>query len=199
MRMRGAVWTAACGALLAAGARGAEEEETSGPSLGASVYTPDFVEITPDLDQAVAKGLEFLRKAQHRNGSWFGRGGAYPMAMTGLAGTAFLAAGRTPGRGRDSALLKKAVDYVLAHQRPDGLYDSGNESSRPMYGHGFAMMFLAQVYGMEVGDEEFRDQLARSLERAVTRSQSAQSMDGGWYYTPNANRHEGSVTSPKRQ
>jgi len=70
------------------------------------------------------------------------------------------------------------------------------ESVRYMYGHGFAMMFLASAYGEEK-DAKKRNRLKDILTRGVKYSINAQSSRGGWYYTSKADGHdqdEGSVT-----
>ena len=67
-----------------------------------------------------------------------------------------------------------------------------------MYGHGFATMYLAQVYGMEE-DASRQDRLHRVLEKAVSLIVRAQSTYGGWYYTPDSGFDEGSVTVTQLQ
>jgi hypothetical protein len=65
-----------------------------------------------------------------------------------------------------------------------------------MYGHGFATLFLASVYGDEE-NEKRRERLKDILTRAVKYIGNAQSTQGGWFYTSKADGHdqdEGSVT-----
>jgi hypothetical protein len=49
----------------------------------------------------------------------------------------------------------------------------------PMYGHGFATLFLAEVYGM-TGDESVKEK----LQKAVKLIQKTQNREGGWRYQP---------------
>jgi hypothetical protein len=70
-----------------------------------------------------------------------------------------------------------------------------------MYGHGFAMLFLGSVYGEEE-DKDRREKLKDILTRAVTYCGSAQSTQGGWFYTSKTEGHdsdEGSVTVTQMQ
>ena len=67
------------------------------------------------------------------------------------------------------------------------------EEGRSMYGHGFATLYLASVYGMEE-DLRKQEKLKRVLDKAVGLIASAQSSAGGWIYTPDSNSDEGSVT-----
>src|SRR5262249_57158211 len=76
---------------------------------------------------------------------------------------------------------------------PNGLIPGpGSDSGRPMHGHGFALLFLATVHGMET-DPAARERLAPAIRRGVRLVDAAQSPFGGWTYTPGGG-DEGSVT-----
>jgi squalene cyclase len=153
------------------------------------------VEINARHDAAIERSLAWLAKNQANDGSWrseSGTNGTYQMAMTGLAGLAILSAGHSPGRGKYGANAMRAIRFVLKHQDRDGLFTTGNDGQQ-MYGHGFAMTFLAEAYGMEIGGELSKE-IREALTRAVKKSGQSQSMRGGWYYSPNSGADEGSVT-----
>ncbi len=152
------------------------------------------------IEQAIGRGVEFLVRTQNRDGSWRGSGGygVYPTAMTALAGMALLGSGSTPTRGRHWRAVRRAVDSLVASSQPDGLITALVEEGRSMYGHGFATMFLAQVYGMEE-DRDRQERLHRVLGKAVELIARAQSSYGGWYYTPDSAADEGSVTVTQMQ
>lgn len=154
----------------------------------------DFVEITPKQEEAAEKGLAWLAKNQAKDGSWGSEGssGTYQMAMTGLAGLALLSAGHSPGRGKYGANVARAIEFVLKSQDRDGLISSRNDG-QTMYGHGFAMTFLAEAYGMDSGTE-FNERIKTALALAVKKTNQSQSSRGGWYYSPNSGADEGSVT-----
>ena len=59
----------------------------------------------------------------------------------------------------------------------------------PMYEHGFATLFLAEVYGMSPRDD-MRDKLARAVD-LIVRTQNA---EGGWRYQPRREDADISVT-----
>lgn len=154
-----------------------------------------FQEIIPRQEQALERATAWLARCQQREGSWRahpGGGEAYPCAMTGLAGMALLSTGNTPSRGKYGAQVLHAVQYLLKRQDPTGLISFPGED-RCMYGHGFAMTFLAECYGMEPTGE-LAERLKRCLDKAVALTSRAQSNEGGWYYTPNSGADEGSVT-----
>ncbi len=155
--------------------------------------------VTVATERAIEKGIQWLARHQGRDGSFReggqGMGGAYPTAMTALAGMAFLGHGDTPTRGRYANNVRRCVRFLLNPRmaRRSGLITSPGEEGRSMYGHGFATMFLACTMG-ETGDVELEARLKRVLEGAIRLTGRAQSKLGGWYYSPESQNDEGSVT-----
>ena len=169
------------------------------PAPGASPRpaTPHLVEtsgldlVTPATQLAIDRGLAWLASRQHADGS-FGSGTHYRqnVAVTGLCGMAFLSAGHTPGRGKYGAHVQKAVDFILSRCQPSGyIIEESSTSHGPMYGHGFATTFLAEVYGMTASPD-----VREKLERAVKLIISSQNEEGGWRYFPEPNEADISVT-----
>ena len=151
--------------------------------------------ITPEAKAAIERGLAYLARTQDRQGSWANRGnyGEFPVAMTALAGLALLMDGNTTTQGRYAPHVDRATTFLIRSSEQNGLLARGELDSRPMHGHGFAMLFLSQVYGAteDVGRAE---QIHDVLTRAVALTGRAQSDLGGWLYTPDAQADEGSVT-----
>ena len=117
--------------------------------------------ITVETLKAVRSGLEYLARSQADDGAWRdGQGGqAYPVAMSALACTALLANGNSPTRGRYAEQLKRGTEYLLqcAAANKSGLITGPIKTNgQPMHGHGFALMYLASVYGMETNEENAR-------------------------------------------
>src|SRR5262249_55586912 len=96
------------------------------------------------VDPAIARGAEFLASRQHEDGS-FGSG-AYPghVAGTAFAGRTLMAAGGKPASGPLGDRVTKCVDYLLSCANEEGLIVSKQPGEPPMYGHAFAMVFLAE-------------------------------------------------------
>ncbi len=141
---------------------------------------------SPNVDEVVIGGLEWLAAKQSRRGSWSANEGRYPTAITALAGTALLMEGSTASQGRYADSIRRAVDYLIGRARPNGLIgepirDDQTGDDRYTYGHGFSMLFLSQVLGEEE-DERRREELVGVLTRAVEFSGRAQTKDGGWGY-----------------
>lgn len=65
----------------------------------------------------VARGLDFLRRTQQSDGSWFGRWGTNYVYGTWSVLGAFLACGET---ARNSETVRRAVEFLLRQQRADG-------------------------------------------------------------------------------
>ena len=133
-------------------------------------------EITPKTQLAIEKGLAHLAQTQRADGSWTYSGSGGHVGITSLAGIAFLAGGNLPGRGQYGANVDRATDYVLQQVRRDGYISAGNSR---MYSHGFAALFLAEVYGMTA-----RDDVKTKLKRAIRLIESCQNHEGGWRYNP---------------
>lgn len=161
-------------------------------------------EISPNVNQTVEKGLDWVSKQQHRDGHWEGNGGQFPPVMTALAGMAMLMEGSTLREGKYADRLKRAVDWMMDNTRPSGQigYPRNQlEAQRYMYGHGYGMLFLASVYGEEE-DGDRRKKLEEILTKAVEFSGRAQTARGGYGYVSAADGNdfaEGSVTITQLQ
>jgi len=177
--------------------------------LSAATQPPARADEIPEkYRKAVDKGLHWLASKQNEKGFWGANGDQYPISMTGLAGMALLMEGSTVKEGKYSENLRRAVDWLMDKsqdaQGRDGMIGDPTiptESGRYMYGHGFATLFLASVYGDET-DPKKRERLKDILTRAVKYIANAQSTQGGWFYTSKADGHdqdEGSVTITQLQ
>ncbi|MHC4982772.1 MAG: prenyltransferase/squalene oxidase repeat-containing protein [Planctomycetota bacterium] len=158
---------------------------------------------------AIRRGLDYLARAQRQDGSWLssGRYGSYPSAMTSLAAMAFMAGGSTPEEGPYKRQVKKAMNFCIrvAKIADDGFLTAPTGGGRSMYGHGFTMLFLGQCYGMQATAEQGHE-IERLLTMAAAVTSEAQSdlgdslgNAGGWYYTPDSDLDEGSVTVTQLQ
>src|SRR6266542_5880234 len=148
------------------------------PLLGAGRAPAD--EIAPEYRATVEKGLEWMAKNQNRDGHWEAMGQQYPVTMTALGGMAFLMEGSTIREGKYADRIRRAVDWLMVRSQPNGLLGNPNhpgEAGRYMYGHGFALLFLASVYGEEE-DGDRRKKLEDILTRSVQFSGKAQTSRG---------------------
>src|SRR6185369_17089189 len=92
---------------------------------------------------------------------------------------AFMADGNLPGRGEYGEQVNKALDFVLSNSTESGLL-AAETNHGPMYGHGFATLFLGEIYGMNPDDKRVRDALVRAVDLIV----GTQNDEGGWRYNP---------------
>src|SRR5690606_22600256 len=121
--------------------------------------------------KSIRKALDWLAKDQHKDGHWGANGDQDPVSMTSLAGMALLMEGSTIRNGRYSKNIRRAADWLMARSQRGGNRDgliidpASTNRTRYMYGHGFALLFLASVYGDE-DDKERRAKLKDILPRA---------------------------------
>jgi hypothetical protein len=142
-------------------------------------------EITPELDAAVVRGLEALSAEQNEDGS-FGVGRYNKnIAVTALSCLAFMADGHTPSRGKYRKNVQKGLEFVLASSTETGLL-AADTTNGPMYGHGFAALFLGEVYGMTAGggETQLSARVHEALVKAVRLIEQTQNEEGGWRYNP---------------
>lgn len=151
-------------------------------------------EISEDSDRAVEMGLAALAAQQTENGS-FGDGRyANNVAVTALACLAFMADGNVPGRGAYGENVRKGLEFILDNASESGLI-AGEAANGPMYGHGFAALFLGEVYGMTGGaDTPLADRTYEALVKSIRLIERTQNEEGGWRYNPLPNDADVSVT-----
>lgn len=161
------------------GAGAQVEDPAAAAREGGAENNPAADEMTDALIAGIDRGLEFLALQQNADGS-FGRGlyGRH-VGISALCGIAFMADGNVPGRGRYGEQVARTLEFVLANQTDAGLL-SAETTHGPMYGHGFAALFLGEVYGMTPGDRRIHDALVRAVDLIV----GTQNEEGGWRYNP---------------
>jgi hypothetical protein len=154
--------------------------------------------ITAKTDEAIDRGLGFLNSHANREG-YFGTGGyTGNVAVTSLAAMAFMAAGSVPNRGPYGRIVANALQFILRQENrdrthPGFLHNPTASPHGPMYGHGFATLFLAEASGM-VHDKALREQVNEKLHLAVKLILDSQNYEGGWRYVPFSREADLSVT-----
>lgn len=159
------------------------------PASSPSPASPYDRELTPAWRRSVTRGLAWLADQQSADGA-FGAQSHYGkhVGITGIAGLAFLADGNTPGRGPYAHVVEGCTRFILASAAQSGLL-AAETSHGPMYGHGFATLYLAEVDGMSTAPR-----LRETLRKAVRLIVTTQNAQGGWRYQPVKNDADLSVT-----
>lgn len=142
-------------------------------------------EMNPALDACVAKGLAWLANEQLEDGS-FGSGQyRRHVAITALACIAIMADGNVPGRGLYADNVTRGLNFILDNVAETGLL-AADTNHGPMYGHGFAALFLGEVYGMTAGggDTALSARTHDALSRSCRLIVQTQNEEGGWRYNP---------------
>jgi hypothetical protein len=161
-------------------AGGGKSVEGFGVSRRGDVPEGTLEMMTKETDEAIAHGLAWLARAQNADGSFGTATYRGNIAVTSLAGLAFMSSGSSPGRGPFGAQIDKALLYVMDNTSPSGFIAVAASSTHgPMYSHGFGTLFLAEAYGMT-----HRPEIREKLQKAVRLIVDSQNIEGGWRYQP---------------
>lgn len=158
---------------------GLESRSDSGDAPPPDTFAGEDL-INPATQQLIDRGLEYLERRQRPDGSFGSGQWAGNIAVTSLAGLAFLSSGSTPTEGPHAEQLAMVVDYVVSNTSASGFVVHQQATSHgPMYDHGFGTLFLAEVYGMSP-----RADVREKLKKAVNLIVFTQNDEGGWRYLP---------------
>src|SRR5262249_28736282 len=87
------------------------------PSADVTAHVLEMLAAEPTADPTSRlAAVAWLREAQEADGAWYGRWGVNYVYGTGAAVPALVAAGVSP----DDPTITAAVEFLLAHQNPDG-------------------------------------------------------------------------------
>jgi hypothetical protein len=159
-----------------------EADRRLGDEAAGAQNRPTEGEMNAALHEAVHRGFAYMKSQQQPDGSVGedGRGRyARHVGITSLCGLAWMADGHLPGRGEYGDQVAGALRFVLDNSTETGLL-AADTSHGPMYGHGFAALFLGEIYGMNPDDNRVRDALVRAVDLII----GTQNDEGGWRYNP---------------
>ena len=145
---------------------------------------------------ASARGLAWLAARQKPDGRVSRSDASGPtgisddVAVTSLAGLAFLGSGSESDKGQYGSHIRAAIDFILASQSPETGLISAARNQIPMYGHGYATLFLAECW-MKHHD----DRVKEALDKAVGLIQKSVNNEGGWRYQTKPRDADVSVTA----
>jgi hypothetical protein len=154
----------------------------------------DDAAILQRVTASIDKGLLKLSKAQYPDGAWpSGYGGnGRNNGCNGVALLAFLGRGHHPDRGPHRDVLTRGRRFLIATQRPDGLYASPNHSHGPMYEHALATLAMVEMYGM-AADPKQETSVRKAVELIVRSQSKNEGSRGGWRYQPHPGEADISV------
>jgi hypothetical protein len=153
-------------------------------------------EVVPrDVRDMYDLGLQFLAATQAPDGTWPSdhRGAG----VTGLGVMCFLASGEDPNFGVYASNVRRGLQSIIRQQNQTTGYFPTS-----MYHHGFAMLALAEAYGMvdprslwTEPDEANSLSIGSSLELAVRAAITSQKSNphGAWRYNPGGSDADTSV------
>ena len=148
-----------------------------------------------DVREIYDAGLRHLLKTQDASGAWKSQHGT--PAPTGMALMVLLASGEDPNFGPYRAPIRRAIRALINEQDGAVGYIGGEGGNPSMYHHGFAMLSLAEAYGVvddrglwtEAGAAAGKGKgrsIGKALELAVRAAVTANKKNptGGWHYGP---------------
>jgi hypothetical protein len=192
LQIRGAAWLAVAAASLLAGQACAQ--------LPAVRFGDPVPRDVRDLYDA---GCRYLAREQDPSGIW--KDNQQGPGVTGMAMMVLLASGEDPNHGAYRTPIRRAIRSIIASQdAASGYYGGTGQGNASMYHHGFAMLALAEAYGVvddrtlwaeESGSGKGRS-IGQSLELAVKLAVTSAQKNpvGAWRYSPDAKDHDTSVS-----
>jgi len=158
-----------------------------------------------DVRELYESGLRHLLKTQDASGAWKSQHGTPAPTAMGLM--VLLASGEDPNFGPYRGPIRRAIRALLNEQDAGVGYIGGAGGNPSMYHHGFAMLGLAEAYGVvddrglwsEPGAEGGKGQgrsIGKALELAVRAAVTANKKNptGGWHYGPEMQSADTSVS-----
>jgi hypothetical protein len=158
-----------------------------------------------DVRELYDAGLRYLLKTQDASGAWKSQHGSPAPTAMGLM--VLLASGEDPNFGPYRVPIRRAIRSIINQQDAAVGYIGGEEGRPSMYHHGFAMLGLAEAYGVvddrglwtEVADQEGKAagrSIGKALELAVRMAVTANKKNptGGWHYGPEMTTADTSVS-----
>ena len=143
---------------------------------------------TPETEEAVARGLAWLKRNQLSSGEWSMRGpydyGATTsenrIAATAMATLAFMGDGNTHEKGEYAAQVEAGLKYLVSQQDRSGFFCKNVRSHDDQaYAQAQATMALSEAYAM-TNDSWLRPH----AQLAINHCEERQSPEGGWRYQP---------------
>ncbi|MFI5456009.1 MAG: prenyltransferase/squalene oxidase repeat-containing protein [Isosphaerales bacterium] len=150
---------------------------------------------TAKSEQSVEDGLDWLVRHQRADGSWSmnyqDQCQARPCTAqhsiesdtgaTGLALLPLLGAGYIHTvKSRHQEAVRRGLDWLVAHQQPDGDLFTGPPGMAYMYSHAIATMAICEAYGLS-GDTNLKRPATRAIQFIIN---SQDPVGGGWRYSP---------------
>jgi squalene-hopene/tetraprenyl-beta-curcumene cyclase len=132
---------------------------------------------TVESSQAVARAVEYLRRTQHAEGSWYGRWG-----MNYIYGTwSVLCALNAAGLGHQDPMIRKAADWLVSVQNRDGGWGEDAVSYRLDYrGMEAAPSTASQTAWSLLGLMAAGEVASPAVARGVQYLKATQAQNGLW-------------------
>jgi hypothetical protein len=179
-------------------ARGADSLRPASQVVNSTASKPLASVLSPakwqEVEKSVDRALLWLSSHQATDGSFLTLPQGQP-AVTSFSVMAFLSRGHQPGLGPYGQHINRAIDFVIASQKSDGLlslqppgpvHEDQGASHTAVYNHAISGLMLGEVYGQVSGQRA--KEVKQAIERALEFSRKLQlrpkpaNDKGGWRY-----------------
>ncbi|HEX7968636.1 MAG TPA: squalene--hopene cyclase [Stellaceae bacterium] len=152
------------------------------PTADVSARCVSFLAQLGVKGDALAAGLAYLRREQEKDGSWFGRWGTNYVYGT----WSVLCALNAAGVGKRSPAVRRAAEWLVARQRPDGGWGEDGASYWPDQPRGEGRESTASqtawaLLGLMAAGEADHPAVARGVRYLIDTQQPHGLWDEDWY------------------
>jgi hypothetical protein len=125
--------------------------------------------------EALLRGLRWLKKNQNPDGSWNASRKPYNVSMSSLSVLAFLAYGATPSDKEFGKTVRKGLDWMLKYERDNRGQQLGKSSG---YQHPIFTFAICEAAGLLPESSEIKEAMNSTVQTLL----NGQSEDGGFPY-----------------
>ncbi|MBI4605711.1 MAG: squalene--hopene cyclase, partial [Planctomycetes bacterium] len=130
----------------------------------------------PAVQRVIRKGVEFLRRKQERDGSWYGRWGVNYIYGTWQALKGLMAVGEDPG----ASCVRRAVEWLKGVQQEDGGWGESCETYADPSCKGQGVSTASQTAWAVMGLAAAGEARSDAVRRGVRFLLETQKPDGSW-------------------
>lgn len=137
---------------------------------------------TPECEEAVVKGLRWLKEQQAEDGSW--SSGYYQAGMTGLVLLAYLGHCETPLSEEFGDTVTRAIAFLIDNSKKNGGFIAVNTGNKHwVYEHGIGVYALAEAYTfcrlLNIDFPDLKQTVEKGGQVIIERQHNT---SGGWDY-----------------
>ena len=146
------------------------------PSPDITNHAVEFLSELGEFRESVERGLNYLKKAQEKDGAWFGRWGVNYIYGTGLV----LPSLRAAGEDMSQEYIRKAVTWLKVYQNEDGGWGETCHTYENPNSRGLGPSTASQTAWALLGLIEAGEGKSLEVQRGIEYLLRNQQPDGSW-------------------